>query len=148
MKEKVTYSSAAEIARIAGRLPKYAKLIWLLMKDPNLTAKERLALIAAAGYSISPIDAVPGVIPVIGQLDDLAVLLFAVRWVLSTMPKERADAYLSESGLSMEVVEADFAFVKRTGVRILKKLAAFLGAAAIAVIGFCSTKKNLPTKPR
>lgn len=148
MKEKMTYSSAVEVARIAGRLPRYAKLIWLLLKDPALTAKERVALIAAAGYSISPIDAVPGVIPVIGQLDDLAVLLFAVRWVLSSMPGERADAYLLEAGLSMEIVDADFAFVKRTGIRILKKIAAFLGTAAIAAIGFLGAKKKLPSEPR
>ena len=53
------------------RMPRYGKLAWRLGRDPVLSRVRRGAVIAAAGYLISPIDAVPGVIPVLGQLDDI-----------------------------------------------------------------------------
>jgi len=128
-------SVVSEVARVVPRLPKYAKLVWLLLKDPCLPAKQRTALIAAVGYSVSPIDAIPGIIPVIGQLDDLAVVLFTVRWILGSMQTDRAGEYLSKSGLSAEILEEDFRLVKRSGARILKRMVALMGVTALWVWG-------------
>ena len=125
---------AGDVARIVGRLPKYAKLVWLLMKDPSLTTKQRAALMAAVGYSISPVDAIPGIIPVLGQLDDLAVVLFTVRWVLRSLPETQAEQYPSQSGLSFQILEEDLHLVKRSGVRIMKRLLSILGITAIWVL--------------
>ncbi len=128
-------SVVSEVARVVPRLPKYAKLVWLLLKDPSLPAKQRTALMAAVGYSVSPIDAIPGIIPVIGQLDDLGVVLFTVRWVLGSMQADQAGEYLSRSGLSAEILEEDFRLVKRSGVRILKRMVALMGVTALWVWG-------------
>ena len=128
-------SVVSEVARVVPRLPKYAKLIWLLLKDPCLPAKQRTALIAAVGYSVSPIDAIPGIIPVIGQLDDLAVVLFTVRWILGSMPTDRAGESLSKSGLSAEILEEDLRLVKRSSIRILKRMIALMGVTALWVWG-------------
>ena len=127
--------TAGELAKVVRRLPKYAKLVWLLLKDPDLTARQRTALMAAVGYSISPVDAIPGIIPVIGQLDDLAVLLFTVLWVLRSMPAGRAAEYLSRSALSVQVLDEDLRLVKHTGVRILKRMFALMGVAALTAWG-------------
>ena len=128
-------SVVSEVARVVPRLPKYAKLVWLLLKDPCLPAKQRTALIAAVGYSVSPIDAIPGIIPVIGQLDDLAVVLFTVRWILGSMPTDRAGESLSKSGLSAEILEEDLRLVKRSSIRILKRMIALMGVTALWVWG-------------
>lgn len=127
----LTFATKIDIALIVRRLPRYAKLTWLLMRDPDLTAKQRAALVAAIGYAISPIDAIPGIIPVVGQLDDLAIVLFTLRWVLNSIPQERSNAYCTKAGLSTEILEQDFDLVSKTGVRILRKTAAALGIATL-----------------
>ena len=125
-----------EVARVVPRLPKYAKLAWLLLRDPSLPNKQKAALMAAVGYSISPLDAIPGVIPVVGQLDDLALVLFTIRWVLRSVPAERAEEYFSQSGLTADILENDLKMVKRSGARILKKAIAVMGIAALWAWGF------------
>lgn len=129
-------SVISELSQVLPRLPKYARLVWLLLKDPSLSPKQRTALTAAVGYSISPIDAIPGIIPVIGQLDDLAVVLFTVRWVLSTMPIEKATGYLSGAGLTAEALEDDLNLAMRSGKRILRRLMRIMGPTAVFVWAF------------
>eukprot|EP01062_Namystynia_karyoxenos_P043076 TRINITY_DN31527_c0_g1_i1.p2 TRINITY_DN31527_c0_g1~~TRINITY_DN31527_c0_g1_i1.p2 ORF type:complete len:173 (+),score=34.06 TRINITY_DN31527_c0_g1_i1:89-607(+) len=48
----------------------------------HLTGREKLALLFAAIYMLSPIDIIPDVIPVLGLLDDLGVVAWAVRYAL------------------------------------------------------------------
>ncbi len=128
-------SLAADISAIIQRLPKYAKLSWLIMRDPNLSARHRAALTAALGYSISPIDLVPGIIPVIGQMDDLAVVLLAVRWILRSLPTDSAESYLSQSGLDMETLDADLDLIKRNGLKLLKRIRLELSVGAAFALG-------------
>ncbi|MHB0912561.1 MAG: YkvA family protein [Armatimonadota bacterium] len=130
-----------EIGAILRRLPRYGKLVWLLLSDPRLSALERAALTGAAAYSISPIDAIPGVIPVIGQLDDLAILLYTVRWVLRRMPTERAEGYLARSGLTLQTLESDLGFTQRTGTRILRRAAVTAGITLLALWGLFRTRR-------
>ncbi|HUR16989.1 MAG TPA: YkvA family protein, partial [Candidatus Limnocylindrales bacterium] len=68
-----------EFTTLVKRLPRYAKLAWALARDPSLSRVRRAAVMAAAAYVVSPIDLVPGFIPVAGQLDDVAVALAAIR---------------------------------------------------------------------
>ena len=82
------------------RMPNYLKLTWRLGKDPMLSRARRAAVIAAAGYVISPVDLVPGVIPVLGQLDDIAVALVALRLALDGLHPDRRRAHLEAVGLS------------------------------------------------
>ena len=65
------------------RMPAYLKLSWRLARDPLLSRARRATVIAAAGYLASPIDLVPGVIPVVGQLDDIAFAIAAIKIALS-----------------------------------------------------------------
>ncbi len=126
---------AAEVGQVIQRLPKYAKLTWLLVKDPDLTPKQRTALLAAVGYSLSPIDAIPGFIPVIGQLDDLAVVLYTLRWIMGNMNEEKAADYFSQSGLSIEVLDDDLMLVRRSGAKVLRRLIKIMGWTAVTVYG-------------
>jgi uncharacterized membrane protein YkvA (DUF1232 family) len=126
---------AGDVAQVVTRVPKYVRLVWLLLKDPGLSTKQRTALMAAIGYSVSPIDAVPGIIPVIGQLDDLAIVLYTARWILAKMPADSAAEYLSKSGLTAEILDADLSLVQRSGVKILKRMVKIMGATALVIWG-------------
>ncbi len=128
---------AGDVSAIVQRLPRYAKLSWLLLRDQRLSAKQRAVLTAALGYSISPIDLVPGIIPVIGQMDDLAVVLLALRWILRSLPRDAAGSHLEQSGIELATIDADLDILKRNGVKILKRarIEAALGAAFVLGVG-------------
>jgi uncharacterized membrane protein YkvA (DUF1232 family) len=94
------------------RMPRYGRLAWNLSRHPKVTGKRRAILAAAAAYLVSPIDLVPGFIPVAGQLDDAAVVLIAIGVALRSMqPPERAAA-LAEVGLQAEDIDEDLATIR------------------------------------
>ncbi|HUG98058.1 MAG TPA: YkvA family protein [Gammaproteobacteria bacterium] len=119
-----------EFAALVRRLPKYGRLAWALARDPRLSRVRRVALAAAAAYVFSPIDLVPGIIPVAGQLDDLAIALAAIRLALDGLrPDVRAErlaaAGLTESELNDDVhtLGAIAGWAVRSGVRVGRQLA-------------------------
>src|SRR5688572_9993718 len=87
---------------LVKRLPRYARLGWRLGNDRALSGGRRAAVFGAAAYLASPIDLVPGIIPVAGQLDDAAVALLGLRFVLRGLPQAAREAHLSATGLSVE----------------------------------------------
>jgi uncharacterized membrane protein YkvA (DUF1232 family) len=53
-----------------------------LMRGKHVPNKAKLAIIGAIVWLLSPVDPLPDVVPVAGVLDDLAVLLAVVKYVL------------------------------------------------------------------
>ena len=106
------------------RTPRYAKLAWRLGKDPMLSKARRVAVVAAAGYLVSPVDLVPGFIPVLGQLDDLAFALAALRLALDGLHPDRRRMHLEAVGLEdahladdIRTVGATAAWIGRRSLR-------------------------------
>jgi uncharacterized membrane protein YkvA (DUF1232 family) len=107
------------------RLPRYGRLAWNLSRHPKVTSRRRMALVAAAVYLVSPIDLVPGFIPVAGQLDDAAAILIAIGIALRSMqPADRA-AVLAAAGVDASDIEEDlrtirasYAWMGRRGVKL------------------------------
>lgn len=77
-------------AKAGGAVLHRALVLKELLKDPALTAVQKTQIIAALGYFISPVDAVPDFIPVAGYADDLAVLI----WVSKRVAKLTTQAHL------------------------------------------------------
>lgn len=67
---------------IAGFLPDCLILMRRLLADPRVPRRRKLLLGATAGYLALPFDLIPDFIPVLGQLDDAAVVALALRAVL------------------------------------------------------------------
>jgi uncharacterized membrane protein YkvA (DUF1232 family) len=74
-------------AKLAGRrtiadaallLPNLVKLVFRLLSDPRVPRRAKITLGIAAAYTVSPIDLIPEVIPVIGWADDLLIVMFAI----------------------------------------------------------------------
>ena len=61
------------------RIPRYVFLGTNLVRDDRVPARVKATIAVGGVYVVSPIDLVPGIIPVAGQLDDLVVLLLALR---------------------------------------------------------------------
>ncbi len=54
------------------------RLSWALLKDSRVPLTLKAIPLAALVYTLSPIDLIPDVIPILGQLDDLGVLMAAL----------------------------------------------------------------------
>ena len=54
---------------------------------PKLSLGDKLIAIGAIGYFISPLDLIPDYIPVIGYLDDLGILSWAVSVIIGNMKR-------------------------------------------------------------
>ena len=65
-----------------------ARTLWRMLIDPDYVVSWEVKawIIAGLAYFISPIDAIPDAIPVIGYLDDAAV----VAWILHQLSDEVA----------------------------------------------------------
>jgi uncharacterized membrane protein YkvA (DUF1232 family) len=101
---------------VLKRMPSYAKLIRLLASDPRLSGKQKTKLAAGLGYMVSPIDLVPGFIPVLGQLDDVLAVLLLLRNVLRSSPREIVEPYLIQTELTRELIDEDIS----TSARVLR----------------------------
>lgn len=104
-----------QVMALVKRLPAYARVAWSVGRDPSLAASRRGAMLAAAAYLISPVDLVPGFIPVAGQLDDIAVVLVGLRFAMAGLSPERRRVHLANGGMSEADLAEDIAAIRSVG---------------------------------
>ena len=68
-------------------VPKHGKLAYCLMRDERVPRAPKAVLLAALGVIVSPLD-FPGWIPVLGELDMLALGILAVETFIEACPEE------------------------------------------------------------
>lgn len=95
------------------RLPAYARLTAALARDPRVPHSARALLAAGGVYMVSPVDLIPGIIPVAGQIDDMYVVLMAIRQALRTVPDEVAEEYLERYQLDVAMIDHDLGVIRR-----------------------------------
>ncbi len=69
-------------------VPRLARLVWKLSRDPRVPARTKATMFVLAGYLLSPIDLIPDPIPGVGHVDDLVILAFALDQILNRVPDE------------------------------------------------------------
>jgi uncharacterized membrane protein YkvA (DUF1232 family) len=94
------------------RLPSYIRLATAMARDPEVPKQAKAVLGVGGGYAVSPIDLVPGIIPVAGQLDDLYVILTALQQAVKMTPAQVADRHLAEASIRREDIDADLKAVR------------------------------------
>jgi uncharacterized membrane protein YkvA (DUF1232 family) len=127
------------VAETLHRLPAYLRLAWRLARDPLISKARRATVVAAAGYLVSPVDLVPGFIPVVGQLDDIAFAIAALKVALSGLDPVRRQEHLASVGLAdddlardLRTLGATSAWMVRAGARTTGRVARQGGKAAAA----------------
>jgi uncharacterized membrane protein YkvA (DUF1232 family) len=82
---------------VGEELLENVKSLWSMLTDPDFTVswETKTWIIAGLAYFISPIDAIPDVIPVVGYLDDVVI----VTWVMHEISEE-VTKYRRWKGLS------------------------------------------------
>jgi len=94
--------------RMARMLLKSGPLLLRLVRDPRVPALPKLALGAAALYAFSPLDFIPDVVPLLGQLDDMAVLALGLRFFFQNVPawlKAEHEAALGQTSDGKRVID-------------------------------------------
>lgn len=71
-----------------GALPNLVRLVSRLLRDPRVPRRRKLFAMAVLAYLVWPIDLIPDKIPVLGQLDDLILLVLALHHLLEGTPDE------------------------------------------------------------
>lgn len=91
----------ARLKRVAKRIPFAEDLLaaWFCARDPATPRRVRLTLLAALGYFVLPIDAIPDIMPLLGFTDDAAVIAAAIAAVAGSITiehRERARHAMTE----------------------------------------------------
>lgn len=83
------------LKRVAKRIPFAEDLLaaFVCARDPATPRRVRLTLLAALGYFVLPLDALPDVMPLLGFTDDAAVIAAALAAVAGSItPQHRQKA--------------------------------------------------------
>lgn len=64
------------------------RLVCLLVKDPGVPWYAKVVAACTVGYVFSPVQLIPNFIPVIGQMDDVFVLSFGIKFLQRITPPE------------------------------------------------------------
>ena len=99
---------------LAGFIPDCLVLVRRLLGDERVPRRRKLLLVALALYLASPIDIVPDLIPVAGQLDDVVVLLLTLRRAIRVCPAPLAGDHLARAGLTEADFDSDLAACRAT----------------------------------
>lgn len=89
------------------KLPTYARLVWALARDGRVPLRHKAVLGGVAAYLVLPIDLIPDWVPLVGELDDLAVLLFGADWFIRNAPSDVVDEHLARIARDEDVLARD-----------------------------------------
>lgn len=89
------------------KVPTYARLVWGLARDPRVPMQQKLVLGAVAAYLAFPIDIIPDFVPVIGELDDVAVLILGLDWFIRNAPADVVDEHMARIARHEDTLSKD-----------------------------------------
>ena len=115
-------TAAQPKAGVLTEILRNAQLAWHLLLDRRVGLLLKLIIPGLLlGYMIFPVDLLPDFIPVLGQLDDLAILALGIKLFIELSPKDivreyRGDANSTSSPIepngNEDAIDADYRVVK------------------------------------
>jgi uncharacterized membrane protein YkvA (DUF1232 family) len=97
------------LARLVWKLPTYARIVWGLVRDPRTPLPLKGLLVAGLAYVAVPIDLVPDAIPILGQADDLTVLLLVLDLFIANAPKQVREEQVARARNGTAQLDRDLA---------------------------------------
>lgn len=133
------------MAPLAARAPMYGRLLLDMLADPRIPLSRKAILGAGAAYLVLPIDVVPDFLPVIGRLDDVAVVVLALDLFLESVPRELLYEKLTALEIDPRELERDLARVRKFVPRPVRALAMRLPAFIDTVAA--SVRRSIAARP-
>ena len=103
----------AEVVDLIRRLPTYIRLVWALLRDGRVPAQQKLILAGIGAYLFFPIDLIPDFVPVLGQLDDLAVVILGLDLFIRSAPADIVEEHLAKISQDTDQLRRDIATAER-----------------------------------
>jgi uncharacterized membrane protein YkvA (DUF1232 family) len=125
---------------LAGKAPLYGRLLLALVADPRVPVARKALLGLAAVYVASPYDLIPERVPVLGALDDVAVVVIAVDAFLQGLPEDIIREKLEQLGIDERELEADMERVRRSVPRPVRQMAARIPDAIDGLASFAAQR--------
>jgi uncharacterized membrane protein YkvA (DUF1232 family) len=110
-------TSWLSLPSLARTLVSHVRLTLRLLREPGVPVLTKAVPVVAALYVISPLDFVPDFLPVLGQLDDLGMILIALEAFLNVCPAGTVNFHraalaqgrkYSPMPLAGEIIDAEF----------------------------------------
>jgi len=86
MATRTAANRATRAVSLLFQLPSLLRLYWRLLGDSRVPLWPKAVLAGAVAYVVSPFDLVPDFTPIVGQLDDLTLLVLVGRAFLWWCP--------------------------------------------------------------
>lgn len=113
MPSRIRVSDVGQAIALVRKLPTYVRLVWGLLRDPRVPLGQKGLLVLLAGYLLTPLDIIPDFIPILGQVDDIAVTLLVIDLFIRSAPREIVDEHLARISRDEDVVRKDLAQAQR-----------------------------------
>jgi uncharacterized membrane protein YkvA (DUF1232 family) len=108
-------SGFTRLSRLLLEAPRLVKLGYCLFRDDRVPAPPKAALVAAFGLIVSPID-VPAWIPILGDLDMLALAVLALKIFVDACPQQVVEEHRAAIKAGDSIFDRDLR-TATTGVR-------------------------------
>ena len=82
------YLFTGRFLQVLRHLPSFARLYWRLFRDGRVSLLPKALLVLTLVYVVSPLDVIPDFVPVIGEMDDVAVVLAGLWLFVRLCPPE------------------------------------------------------------
>ena len=89
-------SDLGETAGILASIIRNARLVWRLLRDPNVSTWLKMIPPASLLYLLFPFDFLPDLALGLGQLDDIAIILLGLKLFIELCPQEIVRRHLRE----------------------------------------------------
>src|SRR5262249_11888461 len=81
----------------ARTIKRDAVAVWIAARDPRVPWYAKLVAAAVAAYAFSPIDLIPDFVPVLGYLDDIAIVPAGILLTVRLIPAGLIEELRSEA---------------------------------------------------
>ncbi len=97
------------------RLWQDARIAWALLWEPRVPTWTKLLLpVLWVIYLLMPLDIIPDVIPILGELDDLVALMFIIRMFIQMSPPQVVQEIEERlNGKAQDVIDGTYRVVDR-----------------------------------
>jgi uncharacterized membrane protein YkvA (DUF1232 family) len=82
----IWFDSVSTLKERARQLKSEVHALYLAARHPHTPWYAKLCLVAIVAYVLSPIDLIPDFVPVLGLLDEVVLLPFAIRFAVRLVP--------------------------------------------------------------